>query len=295
MSVFSEGLAAVMINGENTCFLDSADRGLHYGDGVFTTLSVQQGVPIFLDRHLARLQADAGSLSIPFPGHSVLADEARRISCLHPESVLKITLTQGVGGRGYRRPEQSKGTRIIGVHPKPNYPESITEAGVQVRVCEIRLGLNSRLAGSKHLNRLEQVLARAEWNDEHIREGLMLDYEGFLVEGVMSNVFLVREGVLLTPLLDRCGVAGVMRGLVLEVGRELGLPVEQARILPEEAMNADELFLTNSVIGLWPVCLLEGKKIPLGKITRLLSRRIAWMTASDMASQQAGLPADEAI
>jgi 4-amino-4-deoxychorismate lyase len=290
MSVISDGLPTVMINGEITRFVDSADRGLNYGDGVFTTLPVVQGVPVFLARHLARLQADAGRLSVPFPGLAVLTDEARRISGLHAESVLKITLTQGVGGRGYRRPQRSEGIRIIGVHPKPNYPESITEDGVRARVCEIRLGLNSRLAGKKHLNRLEQVLARAEWSDEHIGEGLMLDYEGFLIEGVMSNVFLVRKGVLLTPLLDRCGVSGVMRGLVLDAARELGLQVEQARILPEEAMNADELFLTNSVIGLWPVCLLDGRKIPLGRITRLLSRWIARMTASDLASQKAGLP-----
>jgi 4-amino-4-deoxychorismate lyase len=295
MSVVSDGLPTVMINGEITRFLNSADRGLHYGDGVFTTLSVLGGVPVFLSRHLARLQADAGRLNIPFPGHSVLTDEARRISGLHTESVLKITLTHGAGGRGYRRSERNIGTRIIGVHPKPNYPESITEEGVEARVCEIRLGFNSRLAGSKHLNRLEQVLARAEWDDEHIREGLMLDYEGFLIEGVMSNVFLVRDGVLLTPLLDRCGVSGVMRGLVLDAARELGLQVVQARILPEEAMNADELFLTNSVIGLWPVCLLDGKKIPLGSMSRLLSLHITRMAASDLASQKAGFASDEAI
>jgi 4-amino-4-deoxychorismate lyase len=294
MSVISDGLPTVIINGENTRFLDSADRGLHYGDGVFTTLSVLEGKPIFLARHLARLQADAGRLSVPFPGYSVLTDEAKRISGLHPESVLKITLTQGAGGRGYRRPEHNQGTCIMSAYPKPNYPESITDTGVQARVCEMRLGLNPRLAGNKHLNRLEQVLARAEWSDENIREGLMLDYEGFLIEGVMSNVFLVRDGVLLTPLLDRCGVSGVMRGLVLDAARDLGLQVEQARILPEEAMNADELFLTNSIIGLWPVCLLDGKKIPLGRITRLLSRRIARMTASDLASQKAGLPSDAA-
>lgn len=283
MGAISEAISAAMVNGVNTRFLDIADRGLHYGDGVFTTLPVEQGSPLFLDRHLARLRADAGRLNIPFPGHVVLTNEALHVSSAHPESVLKITLTRGAGGRGYRCPEQVDGTRIIFAHPKPDYPNSIRELGVQVRFCDLRLGLNPRLAGVKHLNRLEQVLARAEWRDEDIREGLMLDHEGFLVEGVMSNVFVIRDGLVRTPLLDRCGVSGVMRGLVLEAAREVGLPVKESRILPQEAVDADELFLTNSVIGVWPVCLLDGKEIPVGRITRLLSRRIDAMVAQELS------------
>ncbi len=280
--MISEGSPTAIVNGENTRFLDIADRGLQYGDGIFTTLSVQEGVAIFLDRHLARLQADAMRLNIPFPGHAVLTEEVLRIGDIHPRCVLKIMLTRGAGGRGYRCLEQSYGTRILSAHPKPDYPKSIRESGVQARFCDIRLGLNPRLAGIKHLNRLEQVLARAEWGDEGIREGLMLDHEGFLVEGVMSNVFLARDGLLRTPLLERCGVAGVMRGLVLESAPLLGLAVEEARILTEEALSADEIFLTNSVIGLWPVSLLDGKKFPVGSITRLLTRRIDDMAAREL-------------
>ena len=111
-------------------------------------------------------------LNIPFPGYAILTDEVRRIGLIHPRCVLKIMLTRGVGGRGYRRPEQSNGTRILSAHPKPNYPKSIRESGVQARFCDIRLGLNPHLAGIKHLNRLEQVLARAEWQDEDIQRGL---------------------------------------------------------------------------------------------------------------------------
>ena len=242
---------------------------------------MQEGVAIFLDRHLKRLQADALRLNIPFPGFEILTEEVQRIGHMHSSCVLKIMLTRGVGGRGYLAPKQSKGTRILSSHPKPDYPKSIRESGVTVRFCDIRLGLNPHLAGIKHLNRLEQVLARAEWGDEGIREGLMLDHEGFLVEGVMSNVFLVSNGVLRTPVLERCGVAGVMRGLVLESAALLGLTVEEERILPEEAHSADEIFLTNSVIGVWPVTLLDGKKFSVGNITRLLTRRI-----DDMVTQE---------
>ena len=278
----SEVSSSALVNGKITQFLDIADRGLQYGDGIFTTLSVQEGVAIFLDRHLKRLQADALRLNIPFPGFKILTEEVQRIGHMHPSCVLKIMLTRGLGGRGYLPPKQSQGTRILSSHPKPDYPKSIRESGVKARFCDIRLGLNPHLAGIKHLNRLEQVLARAEWDDEGIREGLMLDHEGFLVEGVMSNLFLVNSGMLRTPLLERCGVAGVMRGLVLESAVFLGLAVEEARILPEEAYATDEIFLTNSVIGIWPVSLLDGKAYPVGSITRLLTRRVDEMVAREL-------------
>jgi 4-amino-4-deoxychorismate lyase len=285
MAAIPQTSVSSLINGEAQLCLDVADRGLHYGEGVFTTLAVRRGVPLFLSRHLARLEADAARLGLPFPGVAILAEESRRLAACHPDSVLKIILTGGAGGRGYRRPEQGLGTRILAAHPLPVYPPDIKQQGVKARVCGLRLGLNPRLAGIKHLNRLEQVLARAEWGDDGIREGLLLDYEGFLVEGVMSNVFLVSAGRLRTPLLDRCGVAGVMRGLVLAASRDTGLPVEEARIPLAEALSADEIFLSNSVIGLWPVSGLEGRTFPVGAITRLLADKIdAWADAELDAS-----------
>lgn len=276
---------AALINGKPARCVDVADRGLHYGDGVFTTLAVRGGVPLFWERHLARLQADANRLGLPFPGGQVLTEEARQLCPPHIDAVLKIILTRGVGGRGYRRAENTAGTRIVSPHPQPDYPPDLAEKGVRARLCGLRLGLNPRLAGIKHLNRLEQVLARAEWDDDSIREGLLLDYEGFLVEGVMSNVFLVQEGRLRTPLLDRCGVAGVMRGLVVQFARDLGLAVEEARILPAELDATDELFLTNSVIGLWPVCELDGKRFPVGPVARRLVGRIDEAIAGALACQ----------
>ena len=282
-------LPSVMVNGENTRLLDIADRGLSYGDGVFTTLCMQQGIPLFLDRHLARLQGDASRLSIPFPGLEVLSAEARKLAALNPEGILKIILTRGIGGRGYRCPQQPKGTRILSVHPKPDHPPANQASGVRARFCATRLGFNPRLAGIKHLNRLEQVIARAEWEDDGIGEGLLLDQDGSVVEGIASNVFLVCGGALRTPLLDRCGVAGTMRKLVMEAAQGLGITVEQARIPPEAALTADEIFVTNSVIGLWPVNQLNGKRFSVGGTTRLLARRIQQLSLAELASGQTGL------
>lgn len=283
MTAVAQAPVSALINGEPARCVDFSDRGLHYGDGVFTTLAVRQGLPLLLDRHLARLQADAGRLGLPFPGRQVLADEIRQLCAASTDAVLKLILTRGTGGRGYRCPENTTGTRILSVHPKPDYPPDLAVAGVRARLCGLRLGINPRLAGVKHLNRLEQIMARAEWADDSIREGLLLDYEGFLVEGVMSNVFLLRQGRLRTPLLDRCGVAGVMRGWVLELAQDLGLVAEEARILPSELDDAEELFLTNSVIGIWPVCELEGRRFPIGPLAKLLAGQIDAAIAEALA------------
>jgi len=276
---------SAFVNGEDTRCLDVGDRGLHYGDGVFTTLRVVRGVPVFLSQHLRRLQTDAKRLGIHFPDQPTMLGEIHRLSSANPQSVLKIMLTRGFGGRGYRVPAIAKTTRILSAHPLPDYPPDLNRIGIKARFCALRLGLNPCLAGIKHLNRLEQILARSEWEDGDIREGLMLDYEGFLVEGVMSNVFLVRDGRLRTPLLDRCGVAGVMRGLVIEEAKALGIEAEELRLLPADVFDADEVFVTNSVIGIWPVCELDGKPLPLGEHTRQLARRI-----EALADAEVGLP-----
>ncbi|MDD5034779.1 MAG: aminodeoxychorismate lyase [Methylococcaceae bacterium] len=280
--------ASALIDGEAKRCVDFADRGLQYGDGIFSTLPLVAGFPLLLGRHLDRLQRDAGRLKIPFPDRSNLLQEALRLASFNPEGVLKILLTRGVGGRGYRLPQRGETTRILSVHPRPGYPDETRTRGVRVRWCELRLGINPRLAGIKHLNRLEQVLARAEWDDERILEGLMRDEEGFLVEGVMSNVFLVQGGRLLTPLIDRCGVAGVMRALVMELARQAGLAVEETRILPRQAWEAEELFLTNSVNGIWPVCGLEEKPFEPGAITRMLSRRLEALIGSELETRCEG-------
>jgi 4-amino-4-deoxychorismate lyase len=260
--------ATVLVNGEPTPFVDAADRGFQYGDGVFTTLPVRQGTPLFLAEHLARLERDCRRLFLPVPERAALVREALALCAARPDGVLKIQLTRGVGGRGYRCPEPALGARVLSVHPPPDYPEGLGEEGVEVRVCRARLGINPLLAGLKHTNRLEQILARAEWPPGDIREGLMLDTEGHVTEGTMSNLFLVKDGAARTPKLDLCGVAGVMRGLVMAGLGELGLAVEECRIFLDEVRSADELFLTNSVIGLWPVRRLEGRDFAVGPVTR---------------------------
>lgn len=273
--------ALVLINGRSEQRVSWADRGFQYGDGVFTTLPVRGGHPALLARHIARLARDCDRLSLPFDCAAAVIEEAGRLGRSGSDGILKIQITRGSGGRGYRMPERPAPTRVLALHPPAGYDASIQTRGVRVRICRHRLGWNPALAGIKHTNRLEQILARSEWDDEDVEEGLMLDQGGFLIEGTMSNLFIVQEGRLVTPRIDRCGVAGVMRELVLEIAARLGIPAEQRRLRPADLDRADEVFLTNSVIGLWPVRRVQQRAFSVGS----LSQRLASLVADEVGRE----------
>ncbi|RME33814.1 MAG: aminodeoxychorismate lyase [Gammaproteobacteria bacterium] len=229
------------------------DRGLHYGDGLFETLAVRAGEPLNWEAHLERLEEGGRRLSLPVPPADLLLDEVRRVSGGVDRCVVKLILTRGEGGRGYRPPDEARARRIVIASPWPDYPPERFDRGIQVRLCRVRLGRNPALAGLKHLGRLEQVLARAEWSDPEIHEGLMLDEPGHPVEGTMSNLFLVRGDGMLTADLSAAGVAGVMRRRVLEAAAGLGIEVVVRELTMEDICRASEAFFCNSLIGLWPV------------------------------------------
>jgi len=273
-----------LVNGQSTRCVDLADRGFQYGDGTFTTVAVCRSVPLFLPFHLARLEHDCQKLLIPFPGGECLTREVRTLCNAQLDGVLKVLISRGIGGRGYRFPEPTNVTRVLSMHPLPDYPPDIRKSGVEIRLCEVRLGINPRLAGIKHMNRLEQILARAEWNAEEIREGLMLDAEGYVTEGTMSNVFLIKDGALYTPKIDRCGVAGVMRGITITTALEHGVVVAESRITLEELYAADEVFLTNCVIGMWPVSRCEHRTYGVGPVTREIDRWLRMKAEGELAA-----------
>ena len=266
---------ATLVNGEPLDCIASTDRGLLYGDGVFETLAVQDGSCRYWLQHLLRLQAGCERLAIPAVDSELLATEARRLVAAAGRGVLKIIVTRGSGGRGYRVPEQSIPTRILQLHPWPDFATSCAADGVGVRLCKTRLGHNSALAGIKHLNRLEQVLARQEWDDPDIMEGLLLDTEGRLIEGTMSNLFMISKGVLQTPDLHSCGVAGVMRSVILELAGQQALETGICDLRPADLAQADEVFLTNSLIGIWPVAVIDDKRYDKGPLTQRLQALLA--------------------
>jgi 4-amino-4-deoxychorismate lyase len=267
----------VLINGIAGDSVSAADRGLHYGDGLFETLAVLDGEPLLWERHYARLRQGCERLGIPSPDPSTLRAEADQLCAQAGKAVLKIIVTRGPGGRGYRPPELADPTRILSLHPYPDYPAAWPAQGVSIRLCQTRLGRNPALAGIKHCNRLEQVLARAEWADPGIAEGIMLDLEGQVIEGTMSNIYMIYKDILLTPSLDMCGVAGVIRERVLELAEGLGVRSEVRPVSVDELRGADEVFLSNSVIGIWPVARLvdtDGREFPGSRFAGLFRHEL---------------------
>jgi len=265
----------ILVNGVARDRIAASDRGLHYGDGLFETLAVRAGIPQLWQRHWARLSRGCERLGIEGIDAQTLWDEAREVCADTAQGVLKIIITRGEAGRGYRPAVAGEATRILTRYPWPDYPDVHRREGVAVRVCATRLGRNPALAGMKHLNRLEQVMARREWDDPDTAEGLMLDDRGQVISGTMSNLFMVKAGQLATPRLDECGVQGVMRGLILELAEEMAIPCQQTGLSLPDLRAADELFLCNALIGLWPVRRMERQAYMVGPITQRLSERLS--------------------
>ena len=245
------------------------DRGLAYGDGVFETIVVKSGQPLLLERHLQRLETGCRRLSIPLEP-ALARSEMIRFAAQLENGVMKLIVTRSDSQRGYAPVAHAPSRRILQGGPVPAYPAAHAQQGVRLFACRTRLAEQPLLAGLKHLNRLEQVLARAEWSDDEHAEGLMRDTSGRVIEGVYSNLFLVSEGRLRTADLSRSGVAGVMRAELLDQARALGIEVVIGDVHLSDLARADEVFICNSVYGVWPVNGLESLNWPVGPLTRKL-------------------------
>lgn len=245
------------INGRRRSSLDQRDRGFQYGDGLFETMRIRRGVIRLLPYHLERLSQGCRRMKMPLLDTAALQRELKTHSSGHGEAVLKLIVTRGVGPRGYRTSEVSRATRVISVHPLMRKRRESDPTPVRVRLCSASYGLNPSLAGLKTLNRLENVMARLEWRGDRFWEGLMSDTEGYIVSGTMSNLFLRRGAFLLTPLLDRCGIAGVMRRFVMEHAAAADLRVLEGRVSLDVLAEAEEVFMTNAVVGIVSVASLS--------------------------------------
>ncbi|MEW5891716.1 MAG: aminodeoxychorismate lyase [Pseudomonadota bacterium] len=252
----------ILVDGEPREMIAVLDRGLMYGDGVFRTIRLEAGRAVWWQDHLAKLAADCARLGLACPAPELWAADLQRLCAQAQDGVIKLMVTRGVGSRGYRPPQAARPSRIALLAPLPEWPASLWQTGVTVRLCELRLGRQPRLAGVKHLNRLENVLARAEWDDPGIHEGLLLSEEGHVISGVSSNLFLYRAGELLTPRLDDCGVAGVARGRVLQAAIARGVTVREQDLTLDDVLAAEAVWLTNSLIRVWRVARLGDRVWP---------------------------------
>jgi len=267
----------ISINGIQTEYISIMDRGLHYGDGIFETIACVNNQLQFWSQHLARMAAGAEKLKISFPDEHLWLSDIQQLldtQVSDQSCIIKLVLTRGIGERGYRSPARPLPNRIAIKADWPDNIDQVADRGARIRICETRLPVSPQLAGMKHLNRLENVLARNEWQDEY-DEGLMMDFQDNIIEGTMSNVFAVKQGVLYTPALDRCGINGIIRQQLLSIAKELNMRVQESNITQAELAQMDEILLTNSVIGIWPVTEFGDIRYTAGDTTRLLAERLA--------------------
>ena len=262
--------ARTLVNGHAVATVDAGDRGFTLGDGLFETIPIIDGQPLHWATHWQRLGVGCTRLGLPEPDADAALREARQAIDGDPHGVLRITVTRGPAPPGYALPDPASPTRVVRFTPISQGLPARSRP-ISVRTCSLRLGVQPALAGIKHLNRLEQILARAEWSDATIAEGLMYDSDGFLVEATASNVFLVSGGALRTPRLDRNGVAGVCRSCVLAAAANLGLSCHRERLHKTDVDAADEVFLANSVHGIRAVRALDDRRLDApGRLTERL-------------------------
>jgi len=244
------GAGLALVNGVRgeTWALD--DRAAQYGDGVFRTLILRAGQPRWWPDHFAKLGTDCAALGLPAPNEADWLADLTTLARQYPDATVKLIVSRGGGPRGYAPPVPLHCTRVAIAYPVTADSSGLDEAGITTRFCDLRLAWQPRLAGVKHLNRLENVLARLEWDDPAIAEGILRDASERVISGVSANLFILRGKQLLTPRLDRCGIAGVARARLLRAAARVGLSAAETELDGAAVLGADALMFCNSVTGL---------------------------------------------
>ena len=270
-----------LINGEFSNHVSVIDRGLSYGDGLFETMSWSYlkdkkilGVE-FWERHLERIKEGCSITKIKLPPTEILKNYKEKIlrECLRKginNGVLKILITRGVGGRGYKFEKDISPTIIFLSFPSRKIDKDILNTGVKLRFCEFPMFENSMLAGLKHLNRIDSVMARSEWEDDEFFDGVMIDNSENIIDGTMTNLFFSKNRVLYTPLIKKSGIKGIMRQVVIDNAKSFYNDICEIEIKKNTISRFDEMFVTNSVIKILPVTHLGNKEFETTDATKEL-------------------------
>ena len=268
------------VDGVPTDVLPADDRGLQYGDGLFETLLIRGGKPRFLEAHLARLALGCTRLAIPFGAQRELRSEIADACAQAPAlAVLKVVVTRGSAlRRGYVPDGREMPRRVVTLWEAAPLPESLHD-GVSMVVASARLGDNPLLAGIKHLSRIENVMAAEQARAAGAFDALLTGADGRLISGAMTNLFVLRAGVLQTPPVDRAGVAGIMRGIVLRECASLDIAIAEHHLTPGDLHSADGAFITNARIGVVPVRRVGEHLIHMNDVTQRLASHVETLDA----------------
>jgi 4-amino-4-deoxychorismate lyase len=250
------------VNGKLVNGIAPTNRGFAYGDGVFRTMRLLNGELQDWPQHYQTLVADCSKIQIVCPSAELLMQEFKYfMSCATEEEtqfgIIKIMITRGEGARGYAPPAICEPTRVFVQSALPVYPPEIYSNGVALYTCQTRLAKQPLLAGIKHLNRLENVLARAELKDPRFFDGVLRDYDDHVIEAVSGNLFVYKDGLVMTPVLEQAGVAGVMRQKIIDWYKTLGQPVVAATLTMQNLLDADAVVIANSVYGVLQVLQID--------------------------------------
>lgn len=273
-------MLAAWVDGTPASAIGLDDRGLHYGDGLFETIAASDGRARFLSAHLARLARGCAALSIPAPDAETLRSEVARAAKLAPHVLAKLIVTRGAAlERGYAFAGTEVPRRILCAYAWTEGPDS-ERAPARVARAGMRAG-RPLFAGIKHLNRLEQVFARREALQRGLDEVILCTDEGLVSGGSMTNVFALTGGCLVTPPIEQCAVAGVMRAQLLRAAQRLGLALGERALALQEVQRAEALWLTNARVGLWPAASFEDRSFTAHEWTPRLQRAIRDAAAED--------------
>jgi 4-amino-4-deoxychorismate lyase len=264
----------LLVNGElynedQAACISPQDRGLQFGDGVFETIACRKNQLEFWDYHYERMQQGCEKLQMECPSETRLLGDITKILHSDEDSVVKIIVSRGISARGYRPDPDASVSRICFVSPLM----SVSGQPLDVVMCHHRLPDESETGGIKHCNRLDQVMARLEWDSSGADEGLLCNFSGDIISGTMSNIFIIYDQKLITPdLAGSAGVAGTVRRAAIEAARELGIEILVSKVKQKDIQTAQEVFLTNSLMLIAPVKTLQNKSFAIpGRLTKTLS------------------------
>lgn len=244
---------------------DLHERALHYGDGLFETMLLEKGQIKFWPQHYQRLYVSANRLGIDCPARAWFEQHLQLYIELQQALVIKIILTRGNGGRGLLLPDRFTSSIYLLKYPYVNQSKQYVKAFIS----QITLSNNKNLAGLKHLNRLDYVLATVDLNKrQDYNEVLLINPDGHIIESIIHNLFFVTANGICTPRLDQCGVDGVMRQLIIKRLEQIGKNVKISNYTKQDILSAEECFLCNSVQGIRPVIQLEDATYGIGLTTK---------------------------
>ncbi len=255
------------VNGNEKSEISINDRGFSYGDGLFTTARIIDGEVLMLTEHINRLVYGSNKLGLAVFDSNKLQQDIKKIAKSFHDNVLKVMITAGCGGRGYSRlaESESQNNIIIMVFDFPHHYHEWKKTGITLGVSEQKIGLNPMLSQLKHLNRLEQVLLRAELDQQAEDDLVVMNVNGHIIETTSSNLFWWKNDKLYTPELKISGVAGLMRKFILE--HQHDTIVSSFHL--SELMQSDEIFICNSVTGIVPIRKYKDRALPINKSIQL--------------------------